>query len=120
MLLARVGESDVDDLQADLAFRALGHRDRRRLLRLIGVDEHPVGALAVAADLAQPIASQHLKVLRSAGLVTARVDGNRRLYSLDVTRVGELRSLLDQFWTERLGVLQHAAEQRQQNVTDSA
>jgi len=97
----------VDD---DLAFRALAHTDRRGLLRLIGPDERAVGDLAEASGLAQPTVSQHLKVLRTAGLVAVRTDGNRRLYSLDFERVGALRSVLDEFWTDRLAALKAVAE----------
>lgn len=94
----------------DQGFRALAHDDRRTLLRLIGSDERPAGELAERAELAQPTASQHLKVLREAGLVAVRVDGNRRLYSLDFARVGALRSFLDEFWTDRLTALKSVAE----------
>ena len=97
----------VDD---DLAFRALAHTDRRTLLRLVGSDERAVGELAEFAGLAQPTVSQHLKVLRTAGLVEVRTDGNRRLYSLDFARVGALRSVLDGFWTDRLAALKTVAE----------
>lgn len=94
----------------DQGFRALAHADRRSLLRLIGNSERPVGSLAEGSGLAQPIVSQHLKVLRDAGLVEVRVDGNRRLYSLDFARVSALRSVLDEFWTDRLRSLKHAIE----------
>ncbi|MGA9276329.1 ArsR/SmtB family transcription factor [Ilumatobacter sp.] len=94
----------------DQGFRAVAHPDRRVLLRLMGSDEHPVGHLASAAELAQPIVSQHLKVLREAGLVSVRRDGNRRLYSLDFERVGALRSVLDEFWHDRLSALKYVAE----------
>ena len=94
----------------DRAFKALGHRDRRALLRAIGEVERPVGDLAAETELDQPVASQHLKVLRTAGLVSVRTDGNRRLYSVDVGRIGELRRFLDQFWNDKLAALKAAAE----------
>lgn len=94
----------------DLAFRALAHSDRRALLRSIGIEERAVGELADTCDLAQPTVSQHLKVLRTAGLVEVRTDGNRRLYSLDFARVSALRSVLDGFWNDRLAVLKAVAE----------
>ena len=94
----------------DRAFKALGHRDRRALLRAIGRDERPVGDLAAATELEQPVASQHLKVLRTAGLVGVRVDGNRRLYSIDFARFGEIRRFLDEFWAAKLDALKAAAE----------
>lgn len=101
---------DRDDALDDRAFKALAHRDRRRLLRLIGSSEHGVGQLADRADLDQPIASQHLKVLRDAQLVRVRVDGNRRLYSVDFERLRAVRSHLDDFWTAKLAALKETAE----------
>ena len=94
----------------DRAFKALGHRDRRALLRAIGGGERPVGDLAATTELEQPVASQHLKVLRDAGLVAVRVDGNRRLYSIDFARFGEIRRFLDGFWTTKLTALKSVAE----------
>lgn len=94
----------------DRAFKALGHRDRRALLRSIAGGERPVGELAAATELDQPVASQHLKVLRDAGLVAVRVDGNRRLYSIDFARFGEIRRFLDEFWSTKLDALKAAAE----------
>ena len=94
----------------DRAYKALGHRDRRRILRAIGTEERPVGALADEVGLAQPIASQHLRVLRDAGLVQVRADGNRRFYAVEFGVVSELRTFLDQFWSDRLARLQQVAE----------
>ncbi len=94
----------------DRAYRALSHHDRRRLLRAIADGERAVGDLAAATGLHQPIASQHLRVLREAGLVSVRADGNRRLYSVDFVRLGDLRSFLDHFWSDRLERLRLAAE----------
>lgn len=94
----------------DRAFRALAHAERRRLLRLIGPGERAVGDLAASTGASQPATSQHLKVLRDAGLVDVRVDGTRRLYSVDFRRVAELKSTLDAFWTDRLAVLKEVAE----------
>ncbi len=98
-----------DDLD-DSAFKALAHRDRRQLMRLISATECSVGELAEHSGLAQPIASQHLKVLRDAQLVAVRVDGNRRLYSVDFERLGAVRGHLDDFWTSKLAALKQTAE----------
>lgn len=97
----------------DQAFRALAHRDRRRLLTLLVGGERSVGDLSSSAGLDQPIASQQLKVLRDAGLVTVRVEGNRRLYSVEFERVGRLRAFLDGFWRTKLGDLARAAARRE-------
>ncbi len=96
----------------DRAFKALGHHDRRAILRLIAHGEVPVGELVERTELDQPVVSQHLKVLRTAGLVTVRVDNNRRLYSIDVGRFAELRQFLDFFWNDKLAALKQVAESR--------
>ena len=102
----------IDELAVaeDRAFKALGHRDRRALLRLIADGEVPVGELVERTELDQPVVSQHLKVLRTAGLVTVRVDNNRRLYSIDFGRFAELRRSLDLFWNDKLAALKQVAE----------
>jgi DNA-binding transcriptional ArsR family regulator len=69
------------------AFEALGDRTRRQILELLAGGEQPAGELVVALQargpISQPAVSQHLKVLREAGLVSARAEGTRRLYALD-------------------------------------
>jgi DNA-binding transcriptional ArsR family regulator len=67
--------------------------------------ERSSSELAAQCRLSRPAASQHLKVLRDVGLVTMREDGNRRLYSAEVTRLAEVRAMLDGFWGERLARL---------------
>jgi DNA-binding transcriptional ArsR family regulator len=101
---------DADPDADDRAFKAMAHRDRRQLLRLIGAIERNVGELAEHSGLAQPIASQHLKVLRDAQLVQVRVDGSRRLYSVDFERLGAVRGHLDDFWNSKLAALKVTAE----------
>jgi DNA-binding transcriptional ArsR family regulator len=63
-------------------FDAIGDPSRRRLLDLLMRSPCPVGELAAAAELSQPNASRHLRILRDAGLVESRVDGQRRVYAL--------------------------------------
>ncbi len=94
----------------DRAFKALGHRDRRAILRLLAEGEQPVGDVVAAVGLDQPVVSQHLKVLRSAALVTVRGDGNRRLYAVDFVRFAEIRTFLDHFWNTKLESLKRIAE----------
>jgi DNA-binding transcriptional ArsR family regulator len=96
--------------QDDRAFKALGHRDRRAILRLLADGERPVGDVVDAVGLEQPVVSQHLKVLRTAGLVTVRGDRNRRLYSVDFVRLAEIRKFLDHFWNTKLDTLKRVAE----------
>ncbi len=94
----------------DRAFKALGHRDRRSILRVIGDGEVAVTDVVAGTELDQPVVSQHLKVLRTAGLVTVRADGNRRLYSVDFGAIGDLRRFLETFWATKLGALKAVAE----------
>jgi DNA-binding transcriptional ArsR family regulator len=79
-------------------FEALGEPVRRHILELLAVGEQPAGAVVAAlqalAPISQPAVSQHLKVLREAGLVNARADGARRLYALDEAGVDVARAWL--------------------------
>jgi DNA-binding transcriptional ArsR family regulator len=72
--------------------------------------ELPVSELAARTGMSQPAASQHLKVLRDAGLVRPRVDGRRRLYRVDVEGLERLRRELDSYWAPALAALKDAAE----------
>lgn len=92
------------------AIRALAHPGRRAMLRLVWDQERPATELADAAGLSASAASQHLKLLREAGLITVRVDATRRLYRADLTRVAEIASFLDDFWATPLDRLRAAAE----------
>ena len=79
-------------------FEALGDPTRRRVLELLATGERPVGevvaALRTHAPVSQPAVSQHLRVLREAGLVTARAEGTRRLYALDPAGLDAARAWL--------------------------
>jgi DNA-binding transcriptional ArsR family regulator len=92
------------------AIDAMSHPGRRAMLRLVLDRELPVSELAEQAGLSQPAASQHLRVLRDAGLVRGRVDGRRRLYRVDVDGLERLRSELDAYWGPALAALKDAAE----------
>lgn len=82
-------------------FEALAEPVRRRLLELTAAAEQTSGALATAVageyGISQPAVSQHLKVLRDAGLMTVRVEGARRLYRVDRDALTEVDTWLDQF-----------------------
>lgn len=97
-----------DELEESL--RAVAHPGRRTMLRLVWDAERPSSDLAEAAGLSRSAASQHLKLLRDAGLVTVRVEGNRRLYRADLDRVAEVAAFLDDFWGAPLARLKSAAE----------
>jgi DNA-binding transcriptional ArsR family regulator len=92
------------------AIDAIAHPGRRAILRLVLDRELPVGELAQRTGLSQPAASQHLKVLRDAGLVRGRVDGRRRLYQVDLEGLQRLRVELDTFWEPALFALKQASE----------
>ena len=92
------------------AIEALSHPTRRAILRLVLDRELPVGELAQRRWVSQPAASQHLKVLRDAGLVRGRVDGRRRLYQVDLPGLQRLRAELDSLWEPALLALKQAAE----------
>src|SRR5919112_4918066 len=92
------------------AIDALSHPTRRAMLRLVLDRELPVGELAQQTGVSQPAASQHLKVLRDAGLVRGRVEGRRRLYRVDIEGLERLRRELDAYWGPALSALKDAAE----------
>jgi len=94
------------------AIEAISHPGRRAILRLVLDRELPVTELAERVGLSQPAASQHLKVLREAGLIRGRVDGRRRLYSVDIEGLDRLRRALDAYWAPALEQLKDAAESR--------
>ena len=90
----------------EAALRALAHPGRRRALELLAGAERSSSSLAAACGWTKPAASQQLKVLREAGLVEVRADGNRRLYRARREGLTELRAFLDDFWLARLAVLE--------------
>jgi DNA-binding transcriptional ArsR family regulator len=92
------------------ALRAIANPRRRAMLELVWDGERTAGEIAAASGLSAPAASQHLRVLREAGLVHVRVAGNRRLYRSDAARMEELRGALEAFWGERLRRMRDEAE----------
>jgi DNA-binding transcriptional ArsR family regulator len=89
----------------DETLRALANPTRRAMLELVWDAERSSSEIADAVGTTRPAASQHLKVLRDAGLVQVRVDGNQRLYRVDTGRLAEVRGALERFWGARLGRL---------------
>jgi len=89
---------------------AISHPGRRRMLELVMDREMQVGELAELTGMTQPATSQHLRVLREAGLVDVRVDGPRRLYRVNFVGLRDLRAELDRFWGEHLEALRKATE----------
>jgi DNA-binding transcriptional ArsR family regulator len=80
------------------------------MLELVFDRERPATELAAKAGLSKSAASQHLRMLRDAGLVRVRVDANRRLYRADLERVAEVAARLNEFWASPLAKLKAAAE----------
>jgi DNA-binding transcriptional ArsR family regulator len=89
---------------------ALGDPTRRAIFERIAESPRPVGELARELPVSRPAVSQHLKVLKEAGLVIDRPAGSRRIYELDLDGLGELRAYLDQFWNRTLTAFKAAAE----------
>jgi DNA-binding transcriptional ArsR family regulator len=85
-----------------LELEAISHPGRRRILELVMDAELPAGELAGLTGMTQPATSQHLRVLRDAGLVDVRVDGPRRLYRVNFSGLAALRADLDRFWGDHL------------------
>jgi DNA-binding transcriptional ArsR family regulator len=98
----------------DSAVRAIAEPRRREILNLVREDELSAGEIASRFDVTRPAISQHLTVLRDAGLLTERRDGTRRLYRARPEGLGELREFLEGFWSDRLERLKLAAELDQQ------
>ena len=93
------------------ALTALADPTRRAIFEELA--EHPlaVGELAAGLPVSRPAVSQHLKVLKDAGLVTDRAAGNRRIYQLDPDGLAALRAYLDRFWNRSLAAYKRAVEQ---------
>jgi DNA-binding transcriptional ArsR family regulator len=80
------------------------------MLELVWDRERTAGEIAERSGLSPPATSQHLRVLRDAGLVSVRADANRRLYRAEPARVAEVRAALEDFWGERLARLRDDLE----------
>lgn len=97
----------------DNVARALADSTRRDILELVRDDEQTVGGLAEHFPVSRPAISQHLKVLQDADLVNVRSEGTRRYYRARPEGLGELRSWLEGFWSDKLDVLKREVEQEQ-------
>ena len=98
----------------DSAVRAIAEPRRREILSLVRENELSAGEIASRFDVTRPAISQHISVLRDAGLLNERRDGTRRLYRARPEGMAELREFLDDFWADRLERLKLAAELDQQ------
>jgi DNA-binding transcriptional ArsR family regulator len=93
-------------------FNALGDPTRRAIFERLARGPIPVGELARQLPVTRPAVSQHLRVLKEAGLVTDRRDGSRRLYEVDLDGVAAMRTYLESFWTDALAAFKRAAERK--------
>ncbi len=98
----------------DSVANAIAEPRRREILSLVRERELSAGEIASRFDVTRPAVSQHLTVLREAGLLNERREGTRRLYSARPEGLAELREFLNGFWSERLERLRLAAELEQQ------
>jgi DNA-binding transcriptional ArsR family regulator len=97
----------------EAALKAIAAPHRRTILRLVADTELSAGEIAANFDLTRPAVSQHLGVLKEAGLVSERRNGTRRLYRARPEGLVELRTFLDEFWGERLEALKREAEREE-------
>jgi DNA-binding transcriptional ArsR family regulator len=102
--------------QAD-GWHALGDPTRRAIFERLADRPRSVGELARELPVSRPAVSQHLKVLKDAGLVVDRPAGNRRIYQLNPDGVGALRVQLDRFWNRALAAYKQAVEHDTQEVS---
>jgi DNA-binding transcriptional ArsR family regulator len=96
------------------ALSALADPTRRAIFEHLAERPRAVGELARELPVSRPAVSQHLKVLKGAGLVVDRPEGTRRIYQVDPNGLAELRAYLDRFWNQALVAYKAAVEQRTQ------
>jgi DNA-binding transcriptional ArsR family regulator len=94
----------------EAALRAIAGPHRREILRLVLDEELSAGEIASHFEISGPAVSQHLSVLKEAGLVDERRNGTRRLYRARPEGLAELKAFLEEFWGERLETLKREAE----------
>ena len=97
----------------EAALRAIAEPRRRQILELVRERELSAGAIASQFDVTRPAISQHLGVLKEAGLVAERRNGTQRLYRARPQGLSELKAFLDGFWDAKLGALQREAEREE-------
>jgi DNA-binding transcriptional ArsR family regulator len=95
---------------ADRALAAVADPTRRQVFERLAAGPRSVGELAEGLPVSRPAVSQHLKVLKDAGLVADRAEGTRRVYEIDPHGLGALRAWLDQFWGDALAAFKAEAE----------
>ena len=94
----------------------LGDPTRRAIFELLSERPSSVGDLAALVPVSRPAVSQHLKVLKDAGLLLDERDGTRRIYRLDPDGVAEMRAYLDRFWNLAMAGFKRRVEQRRKET----
>ena len=97
------------------AMNALGDPTRRAIFERLAAGPKPVGELAEELPVSRPAVSQHLRVLRDAGLVSERPSGTRRIYRVDPNGVGALRAYFEGFWDRALADFKAEAERTERS-----
>jgi DNA-binding transcriptional ArsR family regulator len=97
------------------ALKAIAAPRRRQILELVRDGELSAGEIAAHFDVTRPAVSQHLTVLKEAGLVNERRNGTRRLYTARPEGLAQLKEFLDEFWTGRLEALKREAENEERS-----
>jgi len=97
------------------ALTALADPTRRRVFERLKSGPKPVGAIARGLPVSRPAVSQHLKVLKEAGLVQDRPEGTRRVYYIDPDGLGPLRAWLDEFWDRALEAFRAEVERKDES-----
>lgn len=107
-------------LNADVVFRALAEPRRRAILSLVAGAELPAGRIAEHFDVTRSAVSQHLQVLKDAGLITERRDGTRRLYRASEDALAELRAFLEGLWQQSFQLARDVLEDEPGSGTAAA
>jgi DNA-binding transcriptional ArsR family regulator len=102
----------------EAALKALAGPRRRQILTLVRDGELSAGEIAEHFDVTRPAVSQHLTVLKEAGLVDERRNGTRRLYRARPEGLADLKEFLEEFWEERLDALKRQAEKEEEKKND--
>ena len=102
------------------ALAALADPTRRAVFERLRAGPRSVKALAHGMPVSRPAVSQHLKVLKEAGLVADRPEGTRRVYYIDPNGLGALRQWLDQFWDQALAAFQAEVERAAKEETEKS
>jgi DNA-binding transcriptional ArsR family regulator len=106
-------------MEMEPALKAIAEPRRRAILQLVRDEELSAGEIASHFDVTRPAVSQHLTVLKEAGLVRERRNGTRRLYRARPEGLTELRAFLDQFWSTKLDALKRDAEREEKRKRGS-